>query len=84
MKQDILLGDVNGDGAVTASDAQIVLSAYAEELADNPHGLTEAQLAAADVDGNNKLSAIDAQYILVYFLMNSVLDNPTDWSELVA
>ena len=79
----LLKGDVNGDDKVTASDAQTVLSAYAEELAGNPHGFTDDQFAAADVDGNGELSAKDAQNILMYFLLNNVLDNPTDWSELI-
>ena len=77
-------GDVNEDGSVTALDAQMALGAYAELIAGNEHGLTETQFAAADVDGNENLSARDAQNILMYFLLNNVLDDPTDLETLLA
>lgn len=77
-------GDVNGDESITASDAQMALGAYAELIAGNEHGLTDTQFAAADVDGNGNLSARDAQFILMYFLLNNVLDDPTDWETLLA
>ena len=81
---ELVKGDVNGDHNVTAADAQTVLGAYAEELAGNPHGLTDEQFAAADVDENGSLSARDAQNILMYFLLNNILDEPTDWETLLA
>ena len=77
-------GDVNGDESITASDAQMALGAYAELIAGNEHGLTDTQFAAADVDGNGNLFARDAQFILMYFLLNNVLDDPTDWETLLA
>ena len=81
---DTVQGDVNEDGSVNASDAQMALGAYAELIAGNEHGLTDTQFAAADVDGNGDLSAMDAQNILTYFLLNNVLNDPTDWGTLLA
>ena len=54
-----LLGDVNGDAKISASDARIVLRAAAslEKLSSN-------QQTAADYDKNGKVNAADARYIL--------------------
>lgn len=49
----------------------------------------EAQLEAqqsspsADIDNNGEINAVDAQYILTYFLYNTVLDTPTTWDEII-
>ena len=53
------LGDVDGNGRVTAADARLALRAAArlEEL-------TAAQLRAADYDRSDKLTSADARYIL--------------------
>ncbi len=54
-----LLGDVNFDNKVTASDARLVLRASAQlEL------LTSAQMQVADLNGDTKISAGDARKIL--------------------
>ena len=37
-----------------------------------------------DIDEDGELSAMDAQYILEYFLNNTVLNTPTDWETLLA
>ena len=57
--KDILYGDVNGDGKVTARDSMIV-QRYAIKLAQ----LTDEQIKVADVDRNGKVNAKDALYIL--------------------
>ena len=75
--------DMDGDGEITARDAQKVLSAFAEILSENPSGLTPEQEAAADVTGDHEITAIDAQYILTYFLNNTVLEDPITWNELL-
>ena len=79
-----MLGDVDENGQVTASDAQLILTAYADMLIEEDPGLSAAQFSAADVDGDGKLTAIDAQHVLMYFLLNNVLDEPTEWSELIS
>lgn len=53
------IGDVNGDGNITLTDAQMALKA-----ALNLTKLTESQEKAADVDGNGKVELKDAQKIL--------------------
>ena len=56
---DIIIGDADGDGFVTAIDASYVLQKVAE---------TEVEIdeTAADVDGDGFITAIDASYILQY------------------
>jgi len=55
----ILYGDVNGDGKVSARDSMLV-QRYAIKLAT----LTDELFKAADVDKNGKVNAKDALYIL--------------------
>lgn len=55
----ILMGDVNGDGTVSAQDALLVLR-YSMEIMD----LTEDQLAAADVNADGSVDSADAIMIL--------------------
>ncbi|MBQ1553569.1 MAG: dockerin type I repeat-containing protein, partial [Clostridia bacterium] len=58
-----LMGDVNLNGTVDASDALIVLR-YAMNLIT----LTDEQLAVADMNGNGKVDATDAVLIMRYAL----------------
>ena len=76
-------GDVYADSMIFATDAQLVLNAFLNTVNGDEHGLSKWQFASADVDGNNKLTALDAQYILTYYLYNSVLDEPTSWEEVI-
>ncbi len=63
---DVLLGDVNLDAKVDASDAADLLIALAEIGAGGENPLSDAQKAAADADGNGELNAGDAATILQY------------------
>lgn len=78
-----LRGDFDGDGEVTANDAQSVLVSYTEELASGTNPMTASQINACDIDGDGKITAADAQYILLYFTENTVTGNPTTWDQLV-
>lgn len=51
-------GDVNGDGMVSAGDAQLAF-----EFAIGKKQPTDAQIKAGDVDGNGEITAGDAQKI---------------------
>lgn len=64
----ILLGDVNGDGKLSAIDAR-----WALQYSAGNRELTETQIAAADANGDGKISAIDARWILQASAGNRVL-----------
>jgi len=55
------LGDVNGDGKITAEDASLVLQHVVGKII-----LTQEQQARADVTGDGSISAFDAAEILRY------------------
>lgn len=76
-------GDVNLDGASDVRDAQNTLLAFLNTLNGEPSGLSDAQFAAADVDGNSNLTALDAQYILLYYLYYSILGENVDWNDVI-
>lgn len=77
-----LLGDVNRDGKVSADDAQMALEAATEIIVGNEPDLDDEQKVAADIDYNHDVTPIDAQYILMYFLHESVMDDPISWYTL--
>lgn len=54
-----ILGDVNGDGKVTAIDARWVL-----QIAAGVKTVSVQEMAMADVNGDDKVTAIDARQIL--------------------
>lgn len=56
---EVLLGDVNGNGEVTAVDARIVLQSVAELRV-----LTEKEKEAADMNNDGYVTAVDARIIL--------------------
>lgn len=53
------MGDVDGDGRVTAADARLILRAAAQLVT-----LTMEQAANADVDKDGKITAADARIVL--------------------
>ncbi len=74
---DFMLGDIDGDKAVTIQDAFAALVAYANTSAGLGHGLTDAQFAAADIDGSGNISISDAFKILTYYAENAAGLNPS-------
>ena len=79
-----LKGDTDGDGAVTAADAQIVLRDYAERIAGNPPLLGARREQAAEVSGDGIISVEDAQLILRYYVANTVSGQALTWEDLSA
>lgn len=69
---DILLGDITGDGKINALDATNVLTYYAMLSTKNEADITEAQKKAGDVDKNGVLNAVDASYILSYYAFTQI------------
>ena len=81
------IGDVDGDGQVTAYDATLALTAFSEKTAgyaDGERTLTPAQEQIADVDGDGELTAFDATMILTYFNLkyNTGFDDIT-WADIL-
>ncbi len=60
------LGDINGDGAVDASDAARILMAAAALGSGADSGFTDAQKANADLNKDGVFDSIDASLILQY------------------
>ncbi|OQB14373.1 MAG: Endoglucanase E precursor [Firmicutes bacterium ADurb.Bin193] len=62
---EVTLGDVNGDGAVNATDAGLVLQYFVGTITEfsSPNGL-----AAADINNDGVINATDAGLILQYFV----------------
>jgi hypothetical protein len=77
-------GDADGDGEISAEDAQIALGYYVCVMAGLDSGLTDAQIAAMDIDGDGRVTAADAQCILLYYVNNTVTGTPVTWEELLA
>ena len=83
-----IFGDVDGDGAITAYDAQLALIGFTEGfLGFEPEErtLTPEQEVIADVDLDGELTAYDATVILTYFSLkyNAGFDDLT-WEDLLA
>lgn len=76
-------GDITGDGAIDAADAQLALNAYTAAVAGLASGLNDSQTKAADVNEDNNISVEDAQMILLYYVQNTVSGIPTTWEELL-
>ncbi|MCQ2459477.1 MAG: dockerin type I domain-containing protein [Ruminococcus sp.] len=72
---DRMLGDVNDDGIIDATDASAVLSEYALSSVNGDGEFTKAQLISADVNGDKVVDATDASSLLSYYAYTSVSDS---------
>ena len=63
----IVPGDIDMDGKISAYDAALVLAEYAETSSGAPSSLNGMQRAAADIDGDGKITAGDAGEILTMY-----------------
>ena len=61
----------------------IALNAYVKTIAGKDHGLSAAQIKAADVNEDGIVSVDDAQTILLYYVKNDLAGIPTTWDELL-
>lgn len=76
--------DVNGDGIVDASDAVLVMQAYANIQAGQPSGLTEEQENLADCDRNGIIDSTDAVLISSFYSAcqgGTYTNNSAGWTE---
>lgn len=65
------MGDVNGDGAVDAADASMVLSEYAKGSVQQDTEFSDEQKQKADVTGDGVMDAADASAIISYYAYSS-------------
>ena len=80
----VLFGDVDKNGKIEATDAQLALIHYtAVNVAGQEGSLTEEQQKIADVSGDGNLGADDPQFILIYFVQKEVshMEN-VSWKEI--
>ncbi|MBQ7346081.1 MAG: PQQ-binding-like beta-propeller repeat protein [Oscillospiraceae bacterium] len=60
--EDVLLGDVNGNGKIDIVDANMISGHY-----NGTVGLTQTQLASADVNGDGRVDIVDANLVAAYY-----------------
>ena len=71
----VILGDINSDGMITAVDASWILSEYAQTSAGNDSAFNEIQRLSADVNKDGIIDAVDATYVLGYYAFISLNDD---------
>ena len=57
--------------------------AYVNIMAGNDSGLTQEQFHAADVNGDGQVSVDDAQFILIYYVSNTLSGLSATWDEII-
>ncbi|MBR6581723.1 MAG: hypothetical protein IKK66_10540 [Ruminococcus sp.] len=63
----VMIGDVNNDSTVDASDASMVLAEYSRLSTGGSSTLSDKQIIAANVNRDSAIDAADASDILVYY-----------------
>lgn len=61
------LGDVDNDGSIDASDANMILAQYANIMTGKPITISENQLKACELNNDNAIDSSDAAIILRYY-----------------
>lgn len=78
--------DIDGDGHVTAADAQAIQTAAANIGAGEPSGLTPEQEFRADADRDGMITAIDAELVLSFTAAcgaGDYSDDAAGWTEFL-
>lgn len=73
----IMIGDVNNDLAVDASDASMVLAEYSRLSTGGDSSFTDKQIISANVNKDSAIDAADASDILVYYSAISTGGTPS-------
>ena len=60
-------GDVDDNGKIEATDAVLILTAYAKNCADQPSDLSDRQKIAADYNQDGKIEVGDAVQVLTCY-----------------
>lgn len=79
---ELLRGDCDGNWRVENIDAQAVLVAYTAALSGDSIDLTDPQKKACDINGDGKVDVADAQYILLYYVNNTISGVSTSWEKI--
>lgn len=74
-----LRGDINNDGNTDMIDAQLVLCNAVELMLDSE----TVPLAGSDIDKDGEITSSDAQYILIFYVQNNVVQIPTMWKDII-
>ena len=77
-------GDINGDHSIDPADAQLVLSEYVNVMSGQASAFDDAMKKAADISKDGAVSIDDAQYILKYYVENTVAGRKLTWEALLA
>lgn len=76
-------GDFDSSGKVDVTDAQLVLLTAVERSIGKSSDLTLVQSNAADVNADSDISVTDAQFILNYYVQNTILETVTSWDTIL-
>ena len=79
---ELLRGDCDGNWRVENTDAQAVLVAYTAALSGDSIDLTDPQKKACDINGDGKVDVADAQFILLYYVNNTISGVSTSWEKI--
>lgn len=79
---ELLRGDCDGNWKVENTDAQAVLVAYTAALSGDSIDLTDPQKKACDINGDGKVDVADAQFILLYYVNNTISGVSTSWEKI--
>ncbi|MBR3420339.1 MAG: InlB B-repeat-containing protein [Oscillospiraceae bacterium] len=76
-------GDIDGDHNVDITDVQLVLIEYVNVMSGKAAAFDAAQNKAADISKDGAVGIEDAQYILKYYVENTVAGKSLTWEELL-
>lgn len=72
----VTIPDVNGDGAVNATDSSMILTAYTNIQSGQPSGLTAEQEKAADANMDGAINAMDSSMVLDFYSKRQQTNGP--------
>ncbi|WP_303823269.1 dockerin type I domain-containing protein [Ruminococcus flavefaciens] len=72
----VTIPDVNGDGAVNATDSSMILAAYTNIQSGQPSGLTAEQEKAADANMDGAINAMDSSMVLDFYSKRQQTNGP--------
>lgn len=79
--------DIDGNGAITAMDASMVLTAYSNIQAGEPSGLTPEQEDLADANRDGIINSVDASLIMSFYSgcsTGTYTNDQTGWNTFMA